>query len=671
MSIVPTETLGRDPAAATSSGAHIEGAEWMSESLGGWIDYAAWLGDSVLVLVGWFPRPGEEVEFHLVRDGRDEPVQACFASYARSDPTPQDPRPGKVVALRVERPLEAGPDLGRLTVRSDGRAVSLGPSDVSKSMTSLESLLLGGLAPLPAADRARLVAFLAAAPTRLGLAVGIETSRALATARDLVCAAPEPVVIASTEPRGLHVDEIFAIDSRTFFVRGWLHDREGRVTDLTLVSPEGHHVRVLDAAYLVSRPDVEKFYEDGGGDQATSTGFCARFQTEGASRIPSGWRIEMANVEGDRVVAPVPPVIREPGRVRSAILRQLAGEVRPDERLLRDHLAPALDQLQARLMDEVGIAGITEYGVIPESPDVSIVVPLYRRLEFMEAQLAQFVHDPEMREVDLVYVLDSPEQADDLAISAPQLHELYGIPFRVVTLDRNGGFSAANNLGASVAVGRLLLLLNSDVLPDRPGWLGTMKAFFDQTPDIGALGPKLLYEDDTLQHAGMYFDRQAGHRVWQNLHYFKGMPRSLPGANLARRVPAVTGAAMLMERARYEDMGGLRGRYVQGDFEDSDLCLRLFERGLASWYLPTAELYHLEGQSYPSAARSLNTRFNAWLHTHLWDETIQEVRARFPYEAMAGGACLPNETMAHEAVAEERAVRTGEDRGTGEMWGGA
>ena len=477
MSIVPTETLGCNPAAATSSGGCIEGADRFSESLGGWIDYAAWLGEGLLVLVGWFPRPGGEVEFQLVRDGDAEPVQACFASYARSNPTPQDPRPGKVVALRVERPPDTGSDIGRLTIRSEGRTMSLGPSDVSKSMTSLESLLLGGLAPLSAADRSRLVAFLAAAPTRLGLAVGIETGRALATARDLVCAAPEPVVIASTEPRGLHVDEIFAIDSRTFFVRGWLHDREGRVTDLTLVSPEGHHVPVLDAAYLVSRPDVEKFYADGGGDHATSTGFCARFQTEGSSRIPRGWRIEMANVEGDRVVAPVPPVIREPDRVRSAILRQLACEARPDERLLRDHLGPALDQLQTRLMDEVGIAGIVEYGVVPKSPDVSIVIPLYRRLEFMEAQLAQFVHDSEMRGVDLVYVLDSPEQADDLAISAPQLHELYRLPFRVVTLDRNGGFSAANNLGASVAVGRLLLLLNSDVLPDRPGWLGTMTSY--------------------------------------------------------------------------------------------------------------------------------------------------------------------------------------------------
>jgi GT2 family glycosyltransferase len=654
---------------APTSRAALETPVSVSESLGGWIDYATWFGEGLLVLVGWFPRPGEEVEFDLVRDGRSEPVQACFASYARSDPTPEDPRPGKVVVLRVASSSESAGDLGRLIVRSGERTVRIGPSDLGKSMVGLESLLLGGLAPLPALDRARLVDFLAAAPARLGLAVGIETSRALATARDLVCASPEPVVIASTEPRGLHVDEIFAIDSETFFVRGWLHDREGRVDDLTLVSPEGHHVPVLDRAYLVSRPDVEKFYANEDGSHSTSTGFCARFQTEGASRIPYGWRIEMSRVEGDRVVAPVPSVIREPGRVRNAILRQLAGEVRPDETLLRDHLAPALEQLQTRLMDEVGIAEITEYGTIPGTPDVSIVVPLYRRLEFLEAQLAQFVHDPEMREVDLIYVLDSPEQADDLAISAPQLHEMYRVPFRVVTLDRNGGFSAANNLGVSAAFGRLILLLNSDVLPDRPGWLGTMRSFFDQTPDIGALGPKLLYEDDSLQHAGMYFDRQPGHRVWQNMHYFKGMPRSLPAANLARRVPAVTGAAVLMDRARYEELGGLRGTYVQGDFEDSDLCLRLFERGLASWYLPMAELYHLEGQSYPSAARSLNTRFNAWLHTHLWEETIQEIRARFPYESMASGACMPEDTSPHAGAARARSVRNGRDETTGKMRG--
>jgi GT2 family glycosyltransferase len=74
-------------------------------------------------------------------------------------------------------------------------------------------------------------------------------------------------------------------------------------------------------------------------------------------------------------------------------------------------------------------------------------------------------------------------------------------------------------------------------------------------------------------------------------------------------------------------IGGLKGTYVQGDYEDSDLCLRLADVGYDSWYLPAAELYHLEGQSYPTHLRRLTSRFNTWLHTHLWGDRIAEIMA--------------------------------------------
>jgi len=80
----------------------------------------------------------------------------------------------------------------------------------------------------------------------------------------------------------------------------------------------------------------------------------------------------------------------------------------------------------------------------------------------------------------------------------------------------------------------------------------------------------------------------------------------------------------------------LPGIYVHGDYEDSDLCLRLIEAGYENWYLPEVELYHLEGQSYLSSERWLTSRYNAWLHTQLWNDQIEKAMARygtsFPYE---------------------------------------
>jgi GT2 family glycosyltransferase len=152
-----------------------------------------------------------------------------------------------------------------------------------------------------------------------------------------------------------------------------------------------------------------------------------------------------------------------------------------------------------------------------------------------------------------------------------------------------------------------------------------MRSFYDATARIGALGPKMLYEDDSLQHAGMYFHRQAGSPLWENHHYFKGLHRDLPDANVTRRVPAVTGACLMVERALYEEVGGLRASFVQGGFEDSDLCLRLLGAGRENWYLHEAELYHLEDQSFPSPMRLLTVKYNMWLHTQIWDERIEKL----------------------------------------------
>jgi GT2 family glycosyltransferase len=307
------------------------------------------------------------------------------------------------------------------------------------------------------------------------------------------------------------------------------------------------------------------------------------------------------------------------------VLADFAREHLKQDELGRRHTRPALERIQQELQASTSVDRIVQYGELPESPDVSIVVPLYRRLDFLEQQLAQFADDPEVRAADLIYVLDSPEQAEDLETLAKDLFGIYGLPLRIAILNQNSGFATVNNLGASIAKGRLLLLLNSDVFPDRHGWLGELRAFYDSTPAIGALGPKLLWEDDSIQHAGMFFDRTRGGRVWTNEHFFKGMHRAFPPANIARPVPGVTAACLMISTDLFRQVGGLRGSFVQGDFEDSDLCLRLSEAGYESWYYPAVELYHLEGQSYGWRGRALTYPYNIWLHTDLWRERLEEL----------------------------------------------
>jgi GT2 family glycosyltransferase len=323
--------------------------------------------------------------------------------------------------------------------------------------------------------------------------------------------------------------------------------------------------------------------------------------------------------------APAPRLTSGHLTVRDLLIADLAVERLPRDRLRRDHLKPAITRLQDNARGRVRVSLVRQFGDPPPSPEVTVIVPLYRRIDLVEHQLAQFVHDPELAATDLLYVLDSPEQRDALLAEARRLFRLYRVPFRVAILSQNGGYSTANNIGARLARGRQLLLLNSDVIPDRPGWLGGLTRFYGSVPDAGAIGPKLLYEDNSIQHAGMYFAHPFDSDEWTNEHYFKGLHRSFPPACVTRPVPAVTAACMLIDKDLFHSVGGFHGAYVQGDFEDSDLCLRLRAEGRQHWYVAHVELFHLEGQSYPTPMRVLNGAFNRWMHSHQWGGLIEQV----------------------------------------------
>jgi GT2 family glycosyltransferase len=522
--------------------------------------------------------------------------------------------------------VHLGPEEG-----ADGLEISIldepAGEEVRSECVDLRTLMRERLAPLPDEERAAVMGLLeevAAAEPASTDPVSLSASRALV--REALREPLAPSVVERDEPQGLHFDTVHALAEDAFYVRGWARDGQAPVQRLTVISPEGSRVELLPGIYREPRPDVDSFYEEPARTGAEGTGFLGYCEAGAPSLLSGGWVLEMENVLGVGREFPGPQVSRDLLAARAAILSDLHKE-RDWQTPLMDHVVPAVSRIQQRLEERAEIKDVWDFGEQADSPETSIVVPLYGRIDFLEHQLAQFVHDPELRESELIYVLDSPELETALKTSAGQLFELYGVPFRVVVLAQNGGYSVANNRGASLAQGRRLLLLNSDVLPAAPGWLGRMSAFYEDQESIGALGPKLLFEDDTLQHAGIRFQRPPGGGAWENEHYFKGLHRDLPAANVTRRVPAVSGACLMIDRELFNDLDGLRGIFVQGDYEDTDLCLRLREQGRDTWYLPEVELYHLEGQSYALETRTAMSRYNVWLHTRLWDEEIAAAMA--------------------------------------------
>jgi GT2 family glycosyltransferase len=577
---------------------------------GGWLGHAAWLSDEALLIAGWLSDRVPDRMTAALGDVPATEVRVCRLGSGDD----ASGSPAVIVAL-FRAPHRA---LG------DAREVAVGAGSLAMEVElgDLRTLVSEGLAWHLPEVRARTLEFLLDATA--GCA-GPALSRSLHGCREALRERLPQRDIDPLADRAMYIENLAGLGDRAFYIEGWSWNFGPPLARMTAVSPEGSRIDLLPTVYRYPRGDITALLEGAGRSSAEDAGFLCHFEIPSPTALTDGWVVELEDVRGAGIECAAPPVSRDSAGALSMLLGDLALERLPDETLRVAHLRPAISRLLRQKEARVRVDRVVQLGEPPASPEASIIIPLYGRIDLVEHQLAQFVHDPEVRAAELIYVLDSPEYAEALEPQAVELFRLYGVPFRLVMLNENGGFALANNFGAQHARGRALVLMNSDVLPRSPGWLGRMLAFFDATPDAGAVAPKLIYEDDSIQHAGMYFAKRPGAALWTNEHHFKGMDRSLPAANVSRRVDAVTAACVMVSADAYRRLGGLRSIFVRGDYEDSDLCLRLREEGLDTWYLADVELYHLEAQSYPGQLRGQAVAYNCWLHTAMWRATLEEI----------------------------------------------
>lgn len=183
-----------------------------------------------------------------------------------------------------------------------------------------------------------------------------------------------------------------------------------------------------------------------------------------------------------------------------------------------------------------------------------------------------------------IVALNNNDMPDEL------VEALRPYPVRHVTFDEPFNLSNKINLGAERAKGEHLVLLNDDIEIISPDWLESMLEF-SQQPEIGAVGVKLLFPDNRLQHVGVtILAARPGHA-------FYGFPRKYPGyflGNLAHRnYSAVTGACLMTPTALYRRLGGFDPRFPM-NYNDVDYCLRVQKANQRVVFTPYAELYHHE-----------------------------------------------------------------------------
>ena len=269
------------------------------------------------------------------------------------------------------------------------------------------------------------------------------------------------------------------------------------------------------------------------------------------------------------------------------------------------------------------------HGPRPEAPDISLIVPLYGRYDLIEHQLLEFTVDPDFgSRVELLYVIDDPGIENAVETLAPRLHDILGVPFATVPCVENTGFSAANNRGAALARGETLVFMNSDVFPIAPGWLDRLVAPLEDG-SVGLVGPRLLFPDGGIQHAGMVPRWRPALGLWTNHHPMMGFDPALDPAVGLMDTALVTGACFAIRKAFFDEIGGWCTDYIVGDFEDSDLCFRVAEAGRRVVHLPDVSLIHMERQSVAEIGeagfREWVTLLNATLYNARWADRLHDM----------------------------------------------
>ena len=215
-------------------------------------------------------------------------------------------------------------------------------------------------------------------------------------------------------------------------------------------------------------------------------------------------------------------------------------------------------------------------------PTVSVIIPIYGQIGYTVRCLASIQKQLPGMPFEVIVVDDcSPDNSLEMLAQVQGIH--------LVRNEKNQGFIRSCNAGAAVAKGEYLCFLNNDTEVAKD-WLDELLRTFSNFPGTGLAGSKLVYPDGRLQ--------EAGGILWQDgsaWNFGRLQDPQLPQYNYAREVDYCSGASVMVPSALYRELGGFDEHYLPAYCEDSDLALKIRDRGYRVIYQPLSSIIHYEG----------------------------------------------------------------------------
>ena len=223
-------------------------------------------------------------------------------------------------------------------------------------------------------------------------------------------------------------------------------------------------------------------------------------------------------------------------------------------------------------------------------PLVSILIPNKDQVDSLDKCLRSIEEKTDYHNYEIVIIENNSEKEDTFRY----YEKISSEKIRVIRWEKEFNYSAINNFGVRHAKGDYILFLNNDVEIINSDWMREMLSHC-QRKEVGIVGARLYYPDDTIQHGGIIvgIGGVAG-------SVFVGLPKGYSGymhkAALQLDLSAVTAACMMMKRRVFEEVGGFEEK-LKVAFNDVDLCLKTREKGYLVVYNPYVELYHYESKT--------------------------------------------------------------------------
>lgn len=310
------------------------------------------------------------------------------------------------------------------------------------------------------------------------------------------------------------------------------------------------------------------------------------------------WRVHAKSVAQD--ISAKPYVIESAHNALSAHLRRL--------------------QLNGTIEDSIVPSTYRICYTLTRKPMISILIPNCNEKETLKICIESILGKTTYTNYEIIVIENNSTQPEIFQY----YNELTKNPMiKLVTWGGEFNYSAINNFGASHAKGEYLILLNNDIKIISPNWIEEM-LMFAQRPDVGAVGIKLYYPNDTIQHAGVFLGigGVAGHG-----HKFK--PKDDHGymfrLTVAQNVSAVTAACMMVPSDIFHTLNGLDEKFRVA-FNDIDFCMRIRQRDYLIVFTPYAEAYHFESKSRGSdMAPEKTERFHEEINRFhsKWDDILK------------------------------------------------